>query len=341
MTNLSLYGLLGAGLWILGVACMSLILWDSYRAAGVPALMSLFLCYAPVPLIFDQMIFLSFDASPTNIAYLFTLGFTSLNSKNSPPTEGREAKSSEGLQPASDFTNESNIANEGKSSLSLPISIEKTYVNLHEQAAMDLIKKDLRGQSGIYAFKHNSSNKMYIGSSNNLAKRFQEHLQGRSSNIHLQRGFNKYGLENFTFIVLEFCPNTMNLPLEVHNKVLVKLEQKYLDLIDEKYNINPTAGKSRLGSTHTEETREIFRKINGLKFLGKKHSPEYIKKLRERVLGKNNPMFGKPVTEENKKLISKIQSLPIYIYDAKTLTLINQYPNQKELIAKNSPKNSY
>lgn len=125
----------------------------------------------------------------------------------------------------------------------------------------------------------------------------------------------------------------MNLPLESFNKVLIKLEQKYLDLIDEKYNINPTAGKSRLGSTHSEKTLEIFRKINGLKFLGKKHSSDILKKARERMVGKNNPMFGKPVTEKNKKLISKLHSLPLYVYEAKPLVLINQYTSQKVFMA--------
>lgn len=84
---------------------------------------------------------ISFYASPTNIAYLFSLGFTHLNSKDSSPTKGK--------------------------SLFLPISVEKTYVNFHEQATIDLIIKDLNRQSGIYAFKHNTSNKMYIGSSIN------------------------------------------------------------------------------------------------------------------------------------------------------------------------------
>jgi len=164
-------------------------------------------------------------------------------------------------------------------------------------------------------------------------KRFNEHRKGISSNTYLQRALNKYGLENFSFTVLEFCPNIGNLPPNLYNKILIASEQKYLDLIDEKYNINPIAGKTRLGSTHSEKTKEIFRKINGLKFLGKKHKPEYIKKLRDRMSGKNNPMFGKPAAEESKRLTSITHSLAVYIYDAKTLTLISQYSKQRELVA--------
>jgi hypothetical protein len=48
--------------------------------------------------------------------------------------------------------------------------------------------------------------------------------------------------------------------------------------------------------------------------------------------GENNSMFGKPVTEENKKLISALFSKPVYLYDANSLKLINKYENHKQLI---------
>lgn len=38
--------------------------------------------------------------------------------------------------------------------------------------------------------------------------------------------------------------------------------------------------------------------------------------------GSNNPMFGKPVTLENKKLISDLKSKKLYVYDANTVKLI-------------------
>ncbi len=51
---------------------------------------------------------------------------------------------------------------------------------------------------------------------------------------------------------------------------LVQLEQMYLDLFFNKYNINPAAG-SRLGAKHTEETKELFSKIN-------KENPPFLNK---------------------------------------------------------------
>jgi len=50
---------------------------------------------------------------------------------------------------------------------------------------------------------------------------------------------------------------------------LIKLEQKYLDLFNDKYNINPTAGKFRLDSKLSEATKKSMSKIklaNPIKF---------------------------------------------------------------------------
>lgn len=41
---------------------------------------------------------------------------------------------------------------------------------------------------------------------------------------------------------------------------LIKIEQKYLDLFSDKYNINPEAGKTRLGAKHSEATKELMSK---------------------------------------------------------------------------------
>lgn len=50
------------------------------------------------------------------------------------------------------------------------------------------------------------------------------------------------------------------------------------------------------------------------------------------MAGSNNPMCGKPVTEENKKLISELFSKSVYLYDANTLSLIAKYDRHKDLV---------
>jgi len=75
---------------------------------------------------------------------------------------------------------------------------------LHLPAIKLLIKEELKNKSGIYVFICNITGHMYIGSAKNLSKRISEHLSGRRSNVPLQRGFTKYGLDNFTLVILEF-----------------------------------------------------------------------------------------------------------------------------------------
>jgi hypothetical protein len=60
----------------------------------------------------------------------------------------------------------------------------------------------------------------------------------------------------------------------------IELEQKYLDLYINKYNIDLITGKPRAGSKHTEETKELMSKIRTENpyFLTKTHSPELIEK---------------------------------------------------------------
>ena len=43
-------------------------------------------------------------------------------------------------------------------------------------------------------------------------------------------------------------------------------------------------------------------------------------------------MYGKPVTDANKKLISDLFRKDVYLYDALTLTLISKYNSHKDLI---------
>jgi hypothetical protein len=39
-------------------------------------------------------------------------------------------------------------------------------------------------------------------------------------------------------------------------KILIEMEKKYLNIFEEKYNINPFAGKIRLWSNHSEKINE-------------------------------------------------------------------------------------
>lgn len=64
---------------------------------------------------------------------------------------------------------------------------------------------------GIYKITNKINNKCYIGQSKNISKRWKNHKNSaynpneKSYNYPLYRAFRKYGLENFSFEILEEC----------------------------------------------------------------------------------------------------------------------------------------
>lgn len=52
------------------------------------------------------------------------------------------------------------------------------------------------------------------------------HIENRSSNIHLQHAINKHGLSKFTVYVLDVLPTDNNLSLEHLSATLIEMEQK-------------------------------------------------------------------------------------------------------------------
>lgn len=85
----------------------------------------------------------------------------------------------------------------------------------------------------------------------------------------------KYGLDNFSLGILEFCPQDP--------KVCFSLEQKWLDYYKPNYNVLKVAGNS----------------------LGFKHSIETITKLKEMLSKENHPKFGYRASSETKQAISE------------------------------------
>lgn len=62
---------------------------------------------------------------------------------------------------------------------------------------------------GVYMFENNINHHKYIGASKHIEQRYKEHLRDAEGeaqkNKTLYRAFYKYGIENFTFSVIEEC----------------------------------------------------------------------------------------------------------------------------------------
>ncbi len=110
------------------------------------------------------------------------------------------------------------------------------------------MKKIIKNRKGIYLITNVINKKQYVGSSINVYYRIQTHKCKLAKNKHknpkLQNGYNKYGLSNFAFTILEFVDDIND---------LLKREQYYIDNLKPWYNILPIAGNV-LGLKHSNET---------------------------------------------------------------------------------------
>lgn len=99
---------------------------------------------------------------------------------------------------------------------------------------------------GVYAIKNKVNDKVYIGESNNIERRWQEHKDELNTNSHynkkLQSDWNKYKEENFIFEVLEEVPKIQGSPYKTTMQ-LIYVENKYIkqfDSITNGYNLENT-----------------------------------------------------------------------------------------------------
>jgi group I intron endonuclease len=133
--------------------------------------------------------------------------------------------------------------------------------------------------SGIYCIRCLATGRVYVGQSQDIRARCAEHkrklVRGKSRHLLLQRAWNKYGAEGFTFEVLEV----------VDIERLTEREDHWIKLLgafdrDHGLNLCPAAGTTR-GYKHTAEAIEKTAAWNR----GKKRTPETIAKMSAGISG--------------------------------------------------------
>jgi len=144
---------------------------------------------------------------------------------------------------------------------------------------------------GIYKITNTVNNKIYIGQSWDIERRWGNH-RALDTNLHLKAAIKKYGLENFNFEVIRIVSDS-----GLTQILLDTLEIKYVKECkshDRLYGYNKTYGGN--GGKRTEET--IQKIVNSRKVNNKKLSEETRKRMSE-------SHTGMKLSEETRKRISE------------------------------------
>jgi predicted GIY-YIG superfamily endonuclease len=170
-------------------------------------------------------------------------------------------------------------------------------------------------KTGIYAIVNKVDGKAYVGSSENIRRRWVAHRSTLKNNKHhsqyLQNAWNKYGKESFVFVILSEC----------RSSELVSEEQRYIDTWKPEYNICPVAGKTTTGRFVSYENRKksserMMGNKNGIGSIhvytediidnmskahkGNKHDEETKQKISQALKGKPSPLRGRKIPMETR-----------------------------------------
>jgi group I intron endonuclease len=143
--------------------------------------------------------------------------------------------------------------------------------------------------SGIYKISSTlKPERIYIGSSNNISKRWVTHKttlnEGTHHSIKLQRHYNKYKNDVLKYEIIYQCSPDM----------LLIVEQYYLDLYKPYFNSLMTAGSSR-GYKQSTATLKKHKEY--------KPTPETNEKISNALKGRVSPMKDRSLTQSHKDKI--------------------------------------
>lgn len=151
---------------------------------------------------------------------------------------------------------------------------------------MEFINKEkYKDNYGIYGIINKINGKVYVGQTGErFLRRYWHHqwkLRDNShDNIYLQNAWNKYGGDNFEYVVLEVAED-LNLLDEMEIKYIEHYKKNNLC-----YNML-LGGGGRRGFKMSESAKEIIAQKNRQHMLGKKHSEETKRKMSETRKGKH------------------------------------------------------
>ena len=132
---------------------------------------------------------------------------------------------------------------------------------------------------GVYSITCTASGKVYVGSSSKVSHRWNKHRRELTLGVHgnqkLQRAWDKYGKDAFTFLLIEGVSDRCD---------LLRREQYWIDTLKPELNILAKAG-SCAGRPASEKQKSAASAAQ----IGKPKSAEYRKKISESLKGRKIP----------------------------------------------------
>ena len=163
---------------------------------------------------------------------------------------------------------------------------------------------------GIYCIENKTTNKKYIGQSNNIMHRWNQHKNKLLNNCHpntyLQSSWNKYGESDFTFSVLENCDVAM---LDEKENYWIA----FYNTLDRTKGFNLKSGGQNGGSQYSDESRQRMSESQKELWKNSEHKEQkrefYIKawaneEYKASRSGENHHFYGKHLSEEHRQKIS-------------------------------------
>lgn len=159
---------------------------------------------------------------------------------------------------------------------------------------------------GVYKISNNlcPEGKYYIGYSCDINHRWCIHRStlktNRHCNILMQRAYNKYGSECFTYKILQECETEE----EAKNVELSYLED--LTIRDKLYNLHYNSSGGDMLTYHPNREEIIEKRAREQKKRNSELTPEEYKRRFCMKIGEKNGMYGRTHTDEVKRLYSEM-----------------------------------
>lgn len=226
----------------------------------------------------------------------------------------------------------STSANNKRSNIVSDFLIDKSlkpvfiFEDLRDENIKGKIKDQTKDLSGVYLILNKITKDFYVGSASTgkLFTRLYRHLINLTGSKIVKLAVNKYGIDNFAFIVLETFTEKTTVE---NNKELLDVEDFYLKSLLPNYNILTEAGSSfgykhteldriKMKTNYSEEHRIFISNLNK----NKQFNDTTIERMKQSALNRNKVEFSKEAIENMKKA-----SKPIILYNIENNTVFGEY----------------